>query len=146
MGPRAAEIAQAFVSSQACPDEARDDPLLMDAILAWAHAVAEAERLRAYRDVLDEQMGADAVAEFLTETTEAVEDVSRPMPGAEKRSSLIRQRESLGRALHRAESRARTLRNDLRKHLAGQAGGRAIDLAAYWAERAAERGEASGEG
>lgn len=116
----------------------------MDAILAWAQSAAECERLRAYRDVLDEQLGAGSTEAYLSEVTELSETVTRPSMGSERRESLVRQRESLGRALHRAEARARTMRNDLWKRLGSGSGGQAIDYAAYWAQRATDREAAGG--
>lgn len=118
--------------------------MLMDAILAWAQSVAECERLRAYRDVLDEELGEAAIEAYLSEVTELSETVDRPAMGAERRESLVRQRESLSRALHRAEMRLRSMRNDLWKRLGSSSGGQAIDYAAYWAQRATDREAAGG--
>jgi hypothetical protein len=111
----------------------------MDAILAWSEAAAGCERLRAYRDLLDEQLGAESIEAYLTEVTELSETVVRPAMGAEKRESLVRQRESLDRALHRGEMRLRAMRNDLWRRLETSPRGQAIDYAVYWAQRARER-------
>lgn len=118
----------------------------MDLILAWAQCGAEVERLRAYRDVLDAQLGEGSVEEWLTEVTALSETVVRPAMGAEKRESLTRSRESVAHALHRAEGRLRSLRNDLWKRLdASPAPRKRLDAAVYWADRW-ESKQAGGEG
>ena len=135
-GPRAKEIAAAFLSAPSCPEGAAEDPLLMDAVMAWAEAAAEVERLREYRDRLDESLGAGAVDAALTEVTTGEETEVRPAMGEVRRESLSRQRESLSHALHRGEIRLRTMRNDLWKRIGASGAGRPLDLAMYWAAQA----------
>lgn len=135
-GPRAKEIAAAFLSASNCPEDATADPLLMDAVMAWAEAAAEVERLREYRDRLDESLGAGAVDASLTEVTTGEETEVRPAPGKMRRESLSRQRESLSHALHRGEIRLRTMRNDLYKRIGASGSARPLDLAMYWAAQA----------
>jgi hypothetical protein len=134
-GPRAAEIAADFMASPRCPPRADDDPVLMSALAGWAQAEAECERLRDYRDVLEAQLGDDAVAEMLTEVTESRESEVRPAMGTMNRESLIRQRESMSRALYRAEMKARTMRVDFWKQLdAHSKGPGRFDMALVMAE------------
>jgi hypothetical protein len=103
-----------------------EDPVLMDAIVAWSEAAAECERYRAYRDLLEAQLGDDALPELLTEQTETTRTEVRPAMGTMSGRDLSRQRESVARALYRSEMKLRTMRNDLwrqlRLHNAGRKG------------------------
>lgn len=75
----------------------------------------------------------------VTESEERQEGL--PSSGVITRVSVMRQRESLAKALHRAETRARSLRSDLGLTPASRArlghditaAGR-VDLARYWAD------------
>lgn len=152
-GPRAVEIVADLLGSPGCPEYLRDDVAYADAIQAWAEARAEVERLRAYRDWIEEQLSAeDSVSNYLTETTAVTESEVRPALGQIQRDSLTRQSESLGRALHRSEMKLRSMRNDLGLSPAGRSklGKDAIsprfDLSTYWAvvdeeEQAEEAGD-----
>lgn len=135
-GERAREIAGTFLASAACPSDAADDLTLMSAIAAWAHAESECERLRGYRDVLESQLGDDAVAEMLTEVTETTRVETRPAMGSMQGKDLTRTRESTARALYRAEMKLRTMRTDLWKQLDKHGTGRQpFSLALIMAEQ-----------
>ena len=123
-GPQARQIAEAFLASPECPADARESPTLMAAVRGWSEAEAEAERLRDYRDLLEAQLGDDAVAEMLTEETETTRAETRPAMGTMQGRDLTRTRESTARAMHRAEMKARNMRNDLWKRLAVHNAGR----------------------
>jgi hypothetical protein len=137
----AEQIAAELLTSPKCPDYLRGDPTFAAAVMGWATAEAECRRLRARRDELDELEGPDA---SLIEETRSTEAEDRDAPGVMARESLVRQRESLARALHRAETRARSLRNDLglspvaRVKLGKGLNAPPFDLAAYWSQKAAE--------
>jgi hypothetical protein len=148
-GPRAAQIAAELLADAATPDYVRE-PSYAEAVRAWAQATAECERLRAWRDELERRAAADPVDGFLTEVTQGQEDESRPESGELRRVSLLQQRESLAKALHRAETRARSLRSDLgltpmsRARLGKDVASATFDIAKYWAQRDAERRAAKG--
>jgi hypothetical protein len=128
------------MASPAFPADGRDDPVLLSAVAAWVQAEAECERLRLYRDVIEQQLGADvAVAELLTEETTAEREEDRPAgPGTMKGRDLTRQRESLSRAIHRSEARARTLRLDVAKLVKARGERKGPNLALIMAEMADE--------
>jgi len=143
-GPLAEQIAAEQLARDDCPLWLRE-PSYAAAVMAWAYSEAEVRRLRARRDELDQVLGADAADASLTDITETEETETRPAPGALTRVSVMRQRESLSKALHRAETRARGLRADLGLTPASRARlGRDItntgrlDLALYFAELDAE--------
>ena len=132
---RAQEIAARFLRSAECPGDARESPLLMSAVAAWAQAEAECERIRDYRGVLETQLGDDAVAEMMTEETQVRETEVRPPGATMTRDGLSRQRESLDRTAHRMEMRAHTLRTALQKRLEAHGTGRkTVSLARLMAE------------
>lgn len=119
----------------------------MDAVLAWAQAAAEVERLRRRQDELDAQLGDGAVDEALTEVTQTAETEDRPAMGQVRRESLTRQRESLSRAVHRAEMRLRTMRVDLWKRMAAEPGRKTFSMALLMAEQdEAEQHDGTGTG
>lgn len=134
-GPLAQRFAEEFTRSAVFPADGRDDALLMDAVLAWAYARAQAELLRQRRDLLDNELGAQAAVDAaLTEVTQGSETEVRPPGSTMTRDSVIEQRESLGRAVHRAEMALRTFRMDLAKLLAARTGRKAKSLAIQLSE------------
>jgi hypothetical protein len=147
-GDRAREIAAAFLRSAACPPDAAGDLLLMSSLAAWAQAEAECERYRSYADVVEAQLGDDAVAELITEETATTRSEVRPAMGTLTGKDLTRSRESLARAAHRAEMRAHTLRTALQKRLEAHGDGRkTVSLALLMEEdEAAEQAELDGTG
>lgn len=151
-GDRAREIADMFCRSAACPPDAGDDLTLMTAIAAWARAEARCERLNDYAAVIEAQLGDDAVPEMLTEVTEITGAESSTGPPQARTSkdvqSLVRQRESLSRAIDRQEARARSLRNDVWKRLEAHGDGRkAVSLTLLFEQdAAAEQAELDGAG
>jgi hypothetical protein len=150
--PLAESIAAEQLTRDDCPLWLRD-PSYASAVLAWAFAEAECIKLRERRDQLERFAGEEAVDASLVDLTETEENETRPAPGALTRVSVMRQQESLAKAIHRAETRARSLRADLGLTPASRArlgrdvasAGR-VDLALYWAqvsdEEDSERAEA----
>jgi hypothetical protein len=139
-GPLAEQIAAEQLAREDCPLWLRDASYA-SAVLAWAFAEAECVKLRERRDELERLAGADPVDASLVDLTETEETETRPAPGAMTRVSVMRQRESLAKAIHRAETRARSLRADLGLTPASRARlGRDItstgrlDLALFYAE------------
>jgi hypothetical protein len=140
-GPLAEQIAAEQLARPDCPLWLRE-PSYASAVLAWAYAEAECVRLRDRRDALEQLAGDNSVEDSLADVTESEErQEGLPSWGVITRVSVMRQRESLAKALHRAETRARSLRSDLGLTPASRArlgrditaAGR-VDLARYWAD------------
>jgi hypothetical protein len=113
------------------------------AVRAWAHAEAQCERFRAQADLLDAQLGEASLEEMLTGvvmTTGAETSEGPPQARARKDvESVVRERESLARGMHRAEMAAHTLRTAVWKRIAlHNAGRRGPNLALIMAELDAE--------
>lgn len=116
--------------------------------MAWARAEAELVRLYARQDELEQLGGGeDPVDAAITDVTETEETETRPAMGTLTRSVVL-QKESLSKAIHRAETRARSLRADLGLTPASRARlGRDItntgklDLALYYASLTEEERE-----
>ena len=146
LAPLAEAIAQEQLERQDCPLWLKD-PSYSRALMAWARAEAELVRLYARQDELEHLAGdEDPVDAALTDVTETEETENRPAMGSLTRVSVMRQRESLAKAIHRSETRARSLRADLGLTPASRARlGRDItntgrlDLALYYASLAEEQ-------
>jgi hypothetical protein len=145
-GERAREIAAEWLSSAACPADAADDPYLVRAVWAVARAEARLERLCSYADLIEAQLGDDAMEEFLTDVTAVTGSEQSEGPPQNRASKdvqqLVRARESLSRAIDRHEARAASLRDKLWKRIAagGQGTSKRVNAALVMAELdAAER-------